>query len=149
MDTFLARGRVHSCKTVSDTDAGLRESVCAEISLQNRLTHILTHNRLSRSGFSITKWYSTAPKSENRQKPDNLFSMQKSLPAGIPPTGRDFIYYFILLAAIWRQCILPLGGNNRFSMEILMICCGWGDFAPSGGLSLWQETKTGGFCHGS
>ena len=46
MDTFLARGRVHSSKTVSDTDAGLHESVCAENSLQNRLTHVLTHNRI-------------------------------------------------------------------------------------------------------
>ena len=50
VDTFLARGRVHSCKTLSGTDAGLHESVCTEISLQNRLTHILTHNRIAPGG---------------------------------------------------------------------------------------------------
>ena len=27
VDTFLARGRVHSCKTASRTDVGLQESV--------------------------------------------------------------------------------------------------------------------------
>ena len=103
--------RVHGWPAASGTDAGLRESVCAEISLQNRLTHILTHNRIAPSGQGGIFRTQCPSNPKNREiikifekyfPATDRFSTQcsKPLPDHFCGSERGLFVYFVLIGAI-------------------------------------------------